>query len=676
MDGIETMNCIRPQLGRTLLLAAFFALNGTADAAKTFQEFFVSPTGNDANPGTKAKPFLTLTHARDAVRAAAPPMSGDILVNLRGGNFSVSAPIVFAPEDSGRNGFNIIYRAYQHETPVISGGVGVTNWSRVRGNIFSATLARDEKLRGLFVNGTRAAMTQRDFKGRGAWGEFTVNGTEPWAETPGKTLDGIEFDAKELPALTNPADVELLQHRTWNFLVLGVRDETTDGARRIVKLQQPLGAIAATMAWDCNISATNKFTVRNAFEFLDAPGQFYFNRATHKLYYFARNGEDMATAQVIAPMSEGLLKISGTSTNERVNHLAFNGLTFAYDHWLLEDVGGSRGMVGVQSLGLYTKFRADGNHHKSHYNICDLPQATVEICNAQNIRFERNIFTHLASGSAVSLANDVVDSEIVGNVFNDIAGNAVNVGHPQHYAIGDGPRYVGSAGLPARLDAGRSHQRAVPEAGAPNNVEGVCARDKISNNFIRNVSREFKQGEAISGFFTEAVEVSHNDIAGVPYGGIALGWWWGNAEIPASTVPKNNSIIANKVFDTQQELPKDGGAIYVLGEQPGGRIESNYVHSLSRLLYADDGSAFWKILRNVLDPQPKGKWLFLWTPRIHDLRIENNFTTTTNLQNKATNCVPMNTVVLEKKFSREAKKIADAAGLEKNYRDIMRKIQP
>jgi len=612
--------------------------------ASVFHEFFVSPSGSDANPGTKAKPFQSIVRAREAVRGCNAAMTGDIVVNLRGGNHFVAELLQFSPQDSGRNGFNVIYRAYKKETPVITGGVSVTNWTPVRGRIFKATLARDAKLRSLFVNGARAAMTQREFTGRGAWGEFTVSGSEPWAETPGKTLDGIQFDTAEVPALTNPADVELLQHRVWNFLVMGVRDEVTEGDRRILKLQQPYGAIAATMAWGCNIGPTNQFTLRNAFEFLDSPGQFYFNRVTHELFYFAKAGEDMAKAEVIAPASEGLLRITGSSTNDRVQHLVFSGLTFSYDHWLLQQVGDSRGMVGVQSLGLYTRFRADGNWHKSHYNICDLPQATVEVRNAGNISFTRNRFEHLASGCAVNLANDVVDSSVEGNVFNDISGNAVNVGHPQHYIIGDGPSFAAG-------------------------VEGVCARDKVSNNFIRRVSLDYKQGEAISGFFTEAVEISHNDIAGVPYGGIALGWWWGNAEIPPSTVPRDNVIAFNKVFDTQQELPKDGGAIYVLGQQPGGRIVSNYIHSLSRLIYPDDGSSGWTIANNVLDPQPNGKWLFVWTDRIHDLRIENNFITGTNLQNKATNnCSPVGTVLMQPPYPTEAKRIMHEAGVEKRFR--------
>ena len=48
----------------------------------------------------------------------------------------------------------------------------------------------------------------------------------------------------------------------------------------------------------------------------------------------------------------------------------------------------------------------------------------------------------------------------------------------------------------------------------------------------------------------------------------------------------------------------------------------------------------------------------MWTDRIHDLQIKNNFITGTNLQNKATNnCTPVSTVLMKKSFSRAAKKI-------------------
>jgi hypothetical protein len=635
---------------RCLLFSLFLTAFLSVGQAGTFKEFYLSPSGSDANPGTKSKPFLTLARARDAVRSVNRQMKGDISVYLRGGTYPVAAPVEFNAGDSGFNGFRVIYRAFDKEVPILSGGIPVTGWRVDHGSVWKATLNSDHKLRSLYVDGVRAKMTQAEFKGQGAWGEFTIKGDEPWAETPGKTLDGILFNRSEVPVFANASDVEVLQRRTWNFLVMCAREFATEGNHTVVKLQQPYGAIAATMAWHCNISPTNKFTLRNAFELLKNPGEFYFNRATHTLYYF-NNGENMAHAEVIAPLSEGLLRISGASTNDRARNLEFSGLTFSYDHWSLNQVDDSRGMVGVQSLALYTKFRADGNWHRSHYNICDLPQASVELRNCRDVRFERNRFVNLASGCAISLVNDVVDTAVVGNVFNDLSGNAVNIGHPQHYIIGDGPLF-------------------------PSGIEGVCARDVIKDNWVRSVSHDFKQEEAISGFFTESVEISHNDIQGVPYGGIALGWWWGNAEIPPSKVPKNNVIAFNRVLDTQQELLRDGGSIYVLGEQPGSKIEGNYVSSPTRIIYPDDGSAYWTISDNVADPRdtrvPKrkdGMWLHVWTDRIHDLKIDDNFTTITNALNRGTNCAPSNTHV-ENPFSAKAQAIIDGAGLEPKYRDI------
>ena len=619
-------------------------------APAVYREFYVSPTGADTNSGTEARPFRTLAHARDVIRTINRAMTGDIVVYLRGGVYPVTASVEFQAADSGRNGFHVIYRAFANEAPIVSGGVPVTGWKLDHGKVYRAKLNWDGKLRSLYVNGVRARMTQADFTGHGPWGEFTIKGDEPWAETPGKTLDGVEFLSPEVPAFANPGDVELVQHRTWNFLVLGVRGIAKDNGYTVLKLQQPYGAIAATLAWHCYVDPKGAFTIRNAYELMKSPGEFYFNRSTHTIYYFA-NGEDMSRATVIAPLSEGLLRIAGNSPTDRVKNLVFTGLTFSYDHWQLEKAGDSRGMVGVQSLGLYTRFRADGNWHKSHYDVCDLPQATADVRNAENIRFERNRFTHLASGVAVSLVNDVVDSAVVGNVFTDLSGNAVNVGHPQHYIIGGGPLFKG--------------------------IAGVCAHDAIKDNWIRDVSLDFKQEEAISGFFTQSVEISHNDIRGTPYGGIALGWWWGNAEIPPSTVSKDNVIACNRLVDTQQQLPRDGGSIYVLGQQPGGRIERNYVRSNTRTIYADDGSAYWTITQNVVDPhdtrdipaRKDGLWLFLWTDRIHDLKIDDNYTSIANSTDKAINSQPTNTHV-GTPFPPEAQAIIDAAGLESAYKDI------
>jgi len=618
----------------------------SAPAGAPATSLYVAPAGDDAGPGTREAPFHTLQRARDAVRRLNRSATGDIVVFLRGGTYPLDGPVEFGPDDSGCNGHRIAYRAYGDEVPVVSGGTRVTGWTLDHGSIYRATLARDAKLRTLYVDGARAEMAQgsKRVRASGSWGQFVITGAEPWAETAGSTLAGLKFRSAALAVCANPSDVELVQSNAFNELILCVQDMAREGDETVVRLQQPYGAIAASLPWGCGIDSRAEFVVRNAYELLQAPGQFYFNRTTHILYYFSR-GEDMSRAVVIAPASEGLIRIAGASNSDRVRNLGFQGITFAYDAWELKELAGSRGFVGVQSLGLYDRYRADGIHHRDHYDCLDLPLATIDLRNCEGIRFERNRFEHLGSGCAISLTNDVLGSTVRGNVFYDLSGNAVNVGHPQHYASGGSPLF------PAAL-------------------AGVCANDAVRDNLIRRPCREFVQEEAITAFFTRGLEISHNDIQGTPYGGIALGWWWGNAEIPASTVPRDNGIAFNRVVDTQEVLGEDGGAIYVLGQQPGGKIIGNYVRGHTRLLYPDDGSSGWTISGNVAED---GKlWFHAWVDRIHDLAVSGNYTNTPEVLNRGVRC-PLLETHLEGEsppWSRAAQAIIDHAGLEPEYADL------
>ena len=59
----------------------------------------------------------------------------------------------------------------------------------------------------------------------------------------------------------------------------------------------------------------------------------------------------------------------------------------------------------------------------------------------------------------------------------------------------------------------------------------------------------------------------------------------------------------------------------------------------------------------------------MWTDRIHDLVIDDNYTTITNVVNQGRNCEPTRLNV-ENPLSADAQTIIDAAGLETAYRDI------
>ena len=138
---------------RTLLTALLFAPLAALQAA----EFHVAPTGNDANPGTEAKPFATLERAREAVRALQTREGATVCV--RAGTYFLKEPLVFTPEDSGAKDRPVTYVAAPGEKPVISGGMPITGW-RQEGKLLVTTVpaVKEGRLyfKNLFVNGHRA----------------------------------------------------------------------------------------------------------------------------------------------------------------------------------------------------------------------------------------------------------------------------------------------------------------------------------------------------------------------------------------------------------------------------------------------------------------------------------------------------------------------------------------
>jgi len=230
-------------------------------------------------------------------------------------------------------------------------------------------------------------------------------------------------------------------------------------------------------------------------------------------------------------------------------------------------------------------------------------------------------------------------------------GTSVNIGHPHHYYIGDGPLY-------------------------PNDVEGVCKNILVCNNYVRNACLDFRQLEGMCGFFVENVQIVHNDISGTPYGAIALGWWWGNSGIPPSTVAKNNVISFNKVGNTHTAL-RDGGIIYVLGKQLNSVISENYFFNGPRQVYPDDGSAYWTIrqnvFKNVSDKNKEYLWFHVWCDRCHDLIFDDNYIIKDIVRNEGTNIVVTNTHIEPSAppWSSEAQSIIDNSGLEEKFHDIV-----
>ena len=128
----------------------FFAFQATAQTS-----LFVSPDGR-GNQFTKKHPG-SLAGARDQVRSLAGFMNSDIVVNLCGGTYFQDSVFQLGPEDSGRNGFSVVWQAASGEKPVLSGGKEITGWALFdkEKNIYKTNVG-SLKFRQLYVSGRRA----------------------------------------------------------------------------------------------------------------------------------------------------------------------------------------------------------------------------------------------------------------------------------------------------------------------------------------------------------------------------------------------------------------------------------------------------------------------------------------------------------------------------------------
>ena len=594
------------------------SIGGTSAATTVINNgqasYYVSPTGSDTHPGTLTSPFQTLTKARDTVRTVNGTMTGDIYVYLRGGDYRLTSTVTFGTQDSGTAGHKIIYQAYPGETPVLNGAVKVTGWTAANGGIYKASLARTTKLRNLYVNDKRAAMTSKTVASKGGTGTYSItSGQATWAWASGSANDGVKYATTDVPTIANNKDdLEIVNGTTWNENIVCTRDvvTTTDGYRGLL-LQQPYGAIAQLPGWNSGFAVTGTHTIFNAFELLNSPGQFFFDKSTKTLYYYPRQNEDMSTADVEAPVVEKLLDIAGTSTTNRVKNITFQGITFANTDYNLYNVAGSHGKATVQGANVYIAF-GDGNWHNSKYQITDTLPGMINVNNADGIQFTSNVVKHSGS-EGFSLINDVVNSSITGNFITDIAGSGVTVGHPQHVYLGDGG----------------THEKYAK------GVEGICTKDTITNNFIYDVStlRGFGGHAGVTAYFAESLSITHNHIHTTAYNGINLGWGWKNFK--DSTTCKNNNVSFNRFNNTLNRL-HDSGAIYTIGQMPGTTINQNYVKGIPAAtsgptygLHNDEGSAYITENDNVLDIDPGVKYTINCEDYgdKHDLTIRRTYAT-------------------------------------------------
>ena len=105
----------------------------------TARELWVSPDGNDNNPGIARQPFASVAaaqyEARELRRRAKVAGDEPVKIILHDGIYPLTRPLVLGPEDSGTPTSPTVITAAPGEHPVLSGGVPIGGWKKLTANI-------------------------------------------------------------------------------------------------------------------------------------------------------------------------------------------------------------------------------------------------------------------------------------------------------------------------------------------------------------------------------------------------------------------------------------------------------------------------------------------------------------------------------------------------------------
>ena len=125
--------------------------------ADTMVTYYVSPTGTGSVCSSVAPCGLDVI--RSIVQSQNSGMTGDIVVEIAGGVYSLNQPFLLDERDSGSGSFKVIYKAAAGEVPVFRGGITISGWTLhdSSANIYKASVT-EAGFRQIYVNGDLACI--------------------------------------------------------------------------------------------------------------------------------------------------------------------------------------------------------------------------------------------------------------------------------------------------------------------------------------------------------------------------------------------------------------------------------------------------------------------------------------------------------------------------------------
>jgi len=269
---------------------------------------FAAPAGV-GSACTAARP-CSLPGAEAQVRTLNQNMKSDIDVDLFGGDYRLASTFQLGPQDSGTDGFHVVYQAVPGQDPALNGADQITGFTPVSGtgDVWRAPVSKAAAAAGgqqLFVDGTRATLARSA-------------GSPPDLQ---QTATGFHTSDASYATFTNQSQIQVVQDNDWKHMSCPVQSITANSAggsdiNILPSCWSGNNKDVPNLGFPFNGNGLPAMSgisyVENAYQLLSRPGQFYLDKAADYLYYIPTPGQDMRAADVELPVLQTLAALNGT----------------------------------------------------------------------------------------------------------------------------------------------------------------------------------------------------------------------------------------------------------------------------------------------------------------------------------------------------------------------------